>query len=137
MNKQELEEVPLGIHITPDAVTAAIRFQEETPQFRGLPLRLYFAGKGCDGFEYGVTFDQAEKDDARFDWGAVQIVVDEKTLPFVEGSIIDWVDDDRGRGFLVNNPGHRKFRGKFYKRSNWQERLLGGHHDHEGSGPTP
>jgi iron-sulfur cluster assembly accessory protein len=113
-----------GIHLSPEAIKAALLFQESTPEYKSKYLRLYFAGKGCDGFEYGVSFDDKESQDIVFDWGSIQVIVDSQTLPFVEGSVIDWVDDERGKGFLVNNPGHRKFRGKFYKKDNWQERLL-------------
>jgi iron-sulfur cluster assembly accessory protein len=89
----------------------------------GKPLRVWLEGKGCDGFYYGVSFDQANGDDIVFISSGVQVVVDPQTIEYVDGSEIDWIDDERGRGFLVNNPNHKKFRGKFYKRQQWQERL--------------
>ncbi len=118
---------PAEIMLTPAALQAAIKYQEDVPEYRDLDLRLYLSGKGCDGFDYGVTFSTAESDDAIFTTSSgLKIIVDPKTLPFVRGSTIEWVDDERGRGFLVENPRHKKFRGKFYKRANWQERLLEG-----------
>ena len=53
----------------------------------------------------------------------INIVVDPDTYTFCKGSVIEWVDDDRGQGFLVENPNHKKFRGKFYKRQSWQKAL--------------
>ena len=91
-----------------------------------LPLRLYLAGKGCDGFYYGVSFDSANGDDMHFQQGGVEIIVDPATLEFVSDSTIDWVSDERGTGFLVSNPKHRQYRGKFYKRPKWQSRLVAG-----------
>ena len=105
------------------ALEAAIRLQVEEPDYTGLPLRLYLDGKGCDGFYYGVTFAEQTPDDIVFQQDPITIIVDPDTIEFVQGSTITWVDDERGRGFLVNNPNHRKFRGKFYKKRAWQERL--------------
>lgn len=105
------------------ALEAAIRLQLEEPDYAGLPLRLYLDGKGCDGFYYGVTFAEKAPDDIVFQQDSITIIVDPDTIEFVQGSTITWVDDERGCGFLVNNPNHRKFRGKFYKKRAWQERL--------------
>ena len=117
---------PLKIIMTAEAIAAALDLQKTNPEHSGKALRIYLAGKGCDGFEYGVGFDLADGDDIHIDTGQsreVDVVVDKKTLGFVAGSTILWVDDERGRGFLVENPSHRKFRGKFYKSKFWEQRL--------------
>ncbi len=111
------------ITLTAPAMAAAQALQAENTAFSGLSLRLYLDGKGCDGFYYGVTFDAATAEDHHFSQGDIDVVVDSDTLEFVAGSTITWVDDERGKGFLVENPRHRQFRGKFYKRSVWQDRL--------------
>lgn len=90
--------------------------EQEKPKI----LRLYLDGKGCDGFYYGVSFDSKSQEDIGFLTGDVEIVVDPDTLPYVSGSRITWVDDERGKGFLVENPNHRKFRGKFYRSKRWK-----------------
>ena len=114
------------IILAPDAVVAALRFRDENTSFQGLDLRVYLSGKGCDGFEYGVSFDAREPEDRVFVVNKdLSLICDERTLEFVSGSTIIWVDDERGRGFLVENPGHKKFRGKFYKKSAWITRLTG------------
>jgi iron-sulfur cluster assembly accessory protein len=118
------------IQLTDAAKGAVQRFQRENSEFRGKELRLYLEGKGCDGFYYGVTFDDATSNDIRFeqcDQGTatkiVDLVVDPDTLQFVEGVKIDWADDERGRGFLVDNPNQKAFRGKFFKRESWKRKL--------------
>lgn len=87
-------------------------------------LRLYLEGKGCDGFIYGVCFDDKAPDDLVFGTAEVPLVVDETTYPFVAGSVIHWLKEKERSGFVVDNPNHKKFRGKFFKRKNWQGRLL-------------
>ena len=114
---------PQGIKLSPEAWQQALILQEENPDYQGHSLRLYIEGKGCDGFYYGVSFDKTEKDDFHFRQNGVDLIVDPKTLMFTDGSHIEWVDDERGKGFLVNNPQQKSFRGKFYKQTSWQEKL--------------
>jgi iron-sulfur cluster assembly accessory protein len=112
-----------AVTFSDEAVAAAVDLQNSTPAYADLPLRVYIDGKGCDGFYYGVTFDNPDPDDLVIRQSVISIVVDQETLKYVKGSIVTWVDDDRGKGFLVNNPNHRKFKGKFFRRENWQHRL--------------
>lgn len=111
------------VRLDSQALSAAKHLQQTEQDYADLPLRLYLDGKGCDGFYYGVTFDSLREGDLVFQQDTITIVVDPDTLEFVKGSTITWVDDERGKGFLVENPRHRKFRGKFYKKRAWQERL--------------
>ena len=114
------------ITLTEKAVAAAATFQKDEPAFQGLDLRVYLSGKGCDGFDYGVTFDLRMTEDHVFNVSdGLSVICDQSSIEFLQGSSIDWVDDERGRGFLVNNPHHRKFRGKFYKKPEWKAKLLG------------
>lgn len=117
-----MDEKPL-ITLTDDALANALRLQQETDGWRGLPLRVYIEGKGCDGFYYGVSFDAAAKDDVTWTQGALTLVIDKPSLQFLEGATVTWVDDERGTGFLVENPHHKRYRGKFYKKKAWQEAL--------------
>jgi len=117
-------DAPTGpVTLTPAALAQAEHLAATEPAYQGKPLRLYLDGKGCDGFYYGVAFDETLPQDLVLTQGRVTLVIDPATLPFVEGSTIDWVDDERGRGFLVDNPQHKRFRGKFFKKKAWQERL--------------
>lgn len=123
MDSQEQATNPETILLTPEAITMAHKLATEDPERQGKSLRLYLDGKGCDGFYYGVAFDEALPDDLHFPQGDVDLVIDRDSFEFCAGSKIEWVDDERGQGFLVDNPNQRKFRGKFYKRKSWQERL--------------
>ncbi len=127
ISNSNTESVAAGasVTMTAGALAAALRIQSATPEYQGQDVRLYFDGKGCDGFVYGVSFDNAIDGDCRFPFEGLNLLVDKETVDFVIGSQIDWVDDERGQGFVVNNPGHKKYRGKFFKRKNWQEKLQG------------
>lgn len=113
----------LQIALSAGAVAAA-RELGAAPEHAGRPLRVYIEGKGCDGFFYGVSFDEHWPRDLTWAQEGLQIVVDPEAFRFICGSHVEWVDDERGRGFLVENPRHRRFRGKFYKKSVWKDRLM-------------
>ena len=94
--------------VSPFTVTerAARRIQaiasKEPP---GSRLRVSVSGGGCSGFQYEFGFDTAvQPDDLVVERDGVQVVVDAVSLPFVEGSTLDFVDDLMGQSFRVANP---------------------------------
>lgn len=67
-------------------------------------LRVGVRGGGCSGFQYNLAFDEQRDGDAVFDDHGLKILVDNQSLPYVDGSTIDYVDSLQGAGFQVNNP---------------------------------
>lgn len=113
-----------GLRLTPRAAEMTSQlWQEEYRDFNA--LRVYLSGKGCDGFLYGVQFDHRSQADLIFEevTSGVVVACDPESFVFLEGSVIDYVDDERGRGYLVQNPRHDQYRGKFYKKKEWQQAL--------------
>jgi len=67
-------------------------------------LRVGVRGGGCSGFQYVLAFDQQRDGDEVFEDKGIRLLVDGPSLPYVEGSTIDYVDDLQGSGFKVDNP---------------------------------
>ena len=67
-------------------------------------LRVGVRGGGCSGFQYNLAFDAQRDGDITFEDHGLKILVDNQSLPYVDGSIIDYVDSLQGAGFQVNNP---------------------------------
>jgi iron-sulfur cluster assembly accessory protein len=67
-------------------------------------LRVGVRGGGCSGFQYQLAFDERRDDDVVFEDHGLRILVDSQSLPYVDGSSIDYVDSLQGAGFQVNNP---------------------------------
>ena len=67
-------------------------------------LRVAVRGGGCSGFQYALAFDQQRDGDKVFEQQGIRLLVDEPSLPYVQGSVIDYVDDLQGAGFKVENP---------------------------------
>ena len=67
-------------------------------------LRVGVRGGCCSGFQYQLAFDEQRDDDIIFESSGVKILVDTQSLPYVDGSEIDYVESLQGAGFQVNNP---------------------------------
>jgi iron-sulfur cluster assembly protein len=67
-------------------------------------LRVGVRGGGCSGFQYALAFDEQHEDDTVFEDKGIRLLVDRASLPYVHGSVIDFVDGLQGAGFKVENP---------------------------------
>ena len=67
-------------------------------------LRVGVKGGGCSGFQYQLAFDEQRDGDVVFESRGLKVLVDGPSLPYVDGSEIDYVDSLQGAGFQVNNP---------------------------------
>ncbi|MCA1683435.1 MAG: iron-sulfur cluster assembly accessory protein [Actinobacteria bacterium] len=67
-------------------------------------LRVGVRGGGCSGFQYALAFDDQRDDDSVFEDKGIRLLVDRPSLPYVEGSTIDFVEGLQGAGFKVANP---------------------------------
>ena len=75
--------------------------QENDPS---LGLRIFVAGGGCSGLQYGMTLDEAQEGDSVIQQEGFKILVDEMSVSYIDGSEVDYVDSLMGAGFTVNNP---------------------------------
>ena len=72
----------------------------------GYALRIYVAGGGCGGTQFGMALDNNIRDiDTTFESEGVKVVVDEVSIDYLMGASIDFVNDpQRGAGFVVDSP---------------------------------
>ncbi|MGR9074325.1 MAG: HesB/IscA family protein [Gammaproteobacteria bacterium] len=92
------------ITLTENAITAVSRFiaGSEKPS---AGLRIEVTDGGCSGFQYGLRLDEKQAEtDTVIDCGAVKVLVDESSLPMLEGMTVDFVDSLDGSGFKFTNP---------------------------------
>ena len=70
-----------------------------------LMLRVGVLGGGCSGFQYEIGFAETiEEDDQIFETDGVKMLVDETSLPFLEGAKVDFVQELIGATFRIDNP---------------------------------
>ena len=101
-NQQSMAETNT-LSITPSAADKVRELleQENDPS---LALRIFVAGGGCSGLQYGMTLDEEQEGDTVITQGEFKVLVDEMSLGYINGSEVDYVDSLMGAGFTVNNP---------------------------------
>lgn len=92
-----------GITVSNSAATQIAKIlDDETP---GALLRVAVSGGGCSGFQYGFTIDDAiGDDDLVIEKNGIKVAIDSVSIPYMEGSEIDYVNDLIGASFQIRNP---------------------------------
>ncbi len=90
----------------------AVEKAKEVLQDRGISegaLRLFIAGGGCSGYQYGMALaPEAEEDDLVIEMDGLKLVVDPDSAPLLIGAEIDYVEDLMKSGFTIYNPNASK-----------------------------
>lgn len=103
---EQTERLPVEsgvITITPMAAEKVRELieQENDPT---LALRIFVAGGGCSGLQYGMTLDEEQDGDTVISYGGFNVLIDDSSIMYIGGSEVDYVDSLMGAGFTVNNP---------------------------------
>ncbi|MDZ4277594.1 MAG: iron-sulfur cluster insertion protein ErpA [Dehalococcoidia bacterium] len=68
-------------------------------------LRVFVAGGGCSGYQYGMTLAQeVDEDDFVVEHDGVRLLIDPESAPLLKGAEIDYVEDIMKSGFTIFNP---------------------------------
>ncbi|WP_449370474.1 HesB/IscA family protein [Thiomonas sp.] len=93
----------MSISVTPKAATQVRKAIDKRGS--GLGLRLAIKTSGCSGYAYALEFvDAVNDDDACFETEGVTIVVDQRSLPLLDGTQLDWTREGLNEGFRFLNP---------------------------------
>ena len=93
----------MTVTVTPKAA-AQIR-KALTQRGSGVGLRVAVKTSGCSGYAYALEFaDEPAAEDLAFESEGVQVLVDARSLPMVDGTQLDWVREGLNEGFKFNNP---------------------------------
>ena len=72
---------------------------------KGVGLRLGVRTSGCSGMAYKLEYaDNTNEDDTLFKSHGVQVIVDAKSLPYIDGTELDYTKEGLNEGFKFNNP---------------------------------
>ena len=92
------------VDITPSAAEKLSGLMKEK-QLDGHSLRVFVAGGGCSGLQYGMTFDnESHPGDVDFESSGLPVRVDQMSAKYIRGAMIDYVDSLMGGGFKIDNP---------------------------------
>ena len=75
---------------------------------KGFGIRLGVKTSGCSGMAYKLEFvDQTEDEDEVFESHGVKVVIDPKSLAYLDGTELDFVKECLNEGFKLNNPNDK------------------------------
>ena len=93
----------MSITLTESAADRVKTFIEK--RGKGIGLRLGIKTSGCSGLSYMLEFvDALNEDDQVFEQHGVKVIVDTKSLVYLDGTQLDFVKEGLNEGFKFTNP---------------------------------
>lgn len=94
-----------NIQLTPAAIKEIKKqlAKRETPNAY---LRLGVRGAGCSGYTYVIQYEDTEpkEKDTQLDFDGIKVIIDPKSLIYLDGSALDWKSSLIEQGFFFTNP---------------------------------
>jgi iron-sulfur cluster assembly protein len=93
----------MAITLTAAAADRVRSFMEK--RGKGVGLRLGVKTTGCSGMAYVMEYaDQVEEDDVVFENQGVKVLINPKSLVYLDGTELDYAKEGLNEGFQFNNP---------------------------------
>lgn len=96
----------MSISVTQSAAERVKTFLEKRGE--GVGVRLGVKTTGCSGMAYTVEFaDEIEDTDKVFEENGVKIIINPKSLVYLDGTELDFAKEGLNEGFKFNNPNEK------------------------------
>ncbi len=91
------------IELTGKAISMVKELRAQEKGKEDWPLRIKVE-KTPSGFSYDMDFSQKERGDLELEFDGLIVLIDQKSLSLLKGSIIDYIESMAGSGFKIDNP---------------------------------
>lgn len=96
----------MGITLTESAANRVQAFLQN--RGKGIGLRLGVKTSGCSGMAYVMEFaDEIQPEDKVFEDRGVKVIIDAKSLLYLDGTEVDYTKEGLNEGFKFNNPNEK------------------------------
>ena len=93
----------MAITLSEAAANRVLSFLENRGKGEG--VRLGVKTSGCSGLAYVLEFvDDVDDDDVVFEDHGVKVIIDQKSLIYLDGTELDYGKEGLNEGFIFNNP---------------------------------
>ena len=97
----------MAVTVTEAAARHVARYL--TKRGKGVGVRLGVKTTGCSGLAYQLEYvDELAPEDVVFEEHGVKVLVDPKSLAYIDGTELDFVREGLNEGFRFNNPRERE-----------------------------
>ncbi|MBF92477.1 MAG: Fe/S biogenesis protein NfuA [Euryarchaeota archaeon] len=110
-DREQVEEQAIAAHnvleITDKAREMLDTFLEKAESDEDMLLKIEIVGRGPKGFQYDlqlVSRGEALEDDLELEIGGLAVLVGSRSVPYLEGTILDYKETLMGGGFSFENP---------------------------------
>lgn len=94
-----------NVVVITEAAALQIKDMMKQNEEDGAFIRVSIKGGGCSGLSYGMGFEhEAGEDDMQLELHGINVVVDKKDAPILNGTKIDYKQSMMGGGFTIDNP---------------------------------
>jgi iron-sulfur cluster assembly protein len=98
----------MSINLTENAIKELKRYQADQEIESDAIVRVKVEGGGCAGFQYGLSFQDGTDfnvdNDNIYEFDGIRVAVDKKSMLYLDGTTVDWIEDLSRRGFNFDNP---------------------------------
>jgi iron-sulfur cluster assembly protein len=96
----------MAVTLSPAAAKHVIKYL--TKRGKGVGVRLGVKTTGCSGLAYKLEYvDEIPAEDVLFETQGIKLMVDPKSLAYLDGTELDFVREGLNEGFKFNNPNER------------------------------
>jgi len=97
--------MPMPMLTVSESASSRLITMMREKELDGYGLRVFVAGGGCSGLQYGMTFDDESREgDSDFSAAGLRVIVDPISAGYLNGASIDFIDSLMGGGFKIDNP---------------------------------
>lgn len=102
----------MAINLTESAIKELKRYQTDQEIASDAIVRVKIEGGGCSGFQYALSFQDSDDlnpdNDNLYEFDGIRVAVDKKSMLYLDGTTVNWIEDLSQRGFSFENPNATK-----------------------------
>jgi iron-sulfur cluster assembly protein len=96
----------MSVSLTPAAAKHVTKYLAK--RGKGVGVRLGVKTTGCSGLAYKLEYvDEVAPEDVLFETEGIKLMIDPKSLAYLDGTTLDFVREGLNEGFKFNNPNER------------------------------
>ena len=108
LNMSEAIQTEPFLTVTEEAARQVGIVRSKEPENSNKTLRLFVEEGGCSGLQYGMVFDEKRDDDHALEFFGETVLVDDFSVNYLRGAVVDYNDGLNDAGFKIKNPNAKQ-----------------------------